>query len=361
MLKTRTLSDGLEQGGDNFLLLRFIAAAMVIYGHAPAITGGSGPLDLFVWLNWGEYSGSIAVDMFFVISGFMITGSFLRRQHVVDFAWARFIRIMPAYATCMIVCAFAIGAAFTILPLSDYFTLREPYEYVWKNLRLTTDMVWDLPGVFSGNPQRTTINGAIWTLPAEVRMYTWVAFLGLIGVVSRRWLFNIAIVGLFVFGMLHPASIPLVPINDYVKLAALFATGAFCYVNRSWIPVHGGLLLAACGVAFVCRSTHVYPYLFGGCEALFVFWFAYNMRWHWFNRFGDYSYGIYLWGFPSQQMVAAFYPSFPFLLNALCGFVVALLLAIASWRFIEKPALRLKGAPSAFMRRLRNKAEPAPG
>lgn len=359
MLKIKNISDGLAQGGDNFLLLRFVAAAMVIYGHAPAITGGDGPIDLFVWLNWGEYSGSIAVDLFFVTSGFLIAGSFLRRQHVADFAWARLIRIMPAYATCLLICAFVLGPLFTIHPLGDYFSSPAPYAYAWKNLLLKTDMVWNLPGVFSGNPKITTVNGAIWTLPAEVRMYAWIGLLGLVGVLARRWLFNVVLLGLFVFGLYHHDDIPLVPIHEYIKLAALFATGSFCYVNRSWMPIHGGLLAVACCLAYLCRSTQVYPYLFGGCEVLFVFWFAYNVRWRWFNRFGDYSYGIYLWGFPSQQMVAALFPSLPFVANAACGFVIALLLAIASWHCIEKPALRSKGMPSALMRRLRK--EPVTG
>ncbi len=359
VLKIKRISEGLGQGGDNFLLLRFIAAAMVIYGHAPAITGGSGPADFFVWLNTGEYSGSIAVDLFFIVSGFLIAGSFLRRRHVADFAWARLIRIMPAYAACLLGCAFVLGPLFTILPLGDYVSSHAPYAYAWTNLQLKTDMVWTLPGVFSGNPKIPTINGAIWTLPAEIRMYAWVGMLGLFGILARRWLFNVVVAGLFVFGLFHPDDIPLVPIHDYVQLAALFATGAFCYVNRAWIPIHGGLLLAACGAAALCRSTPIYPGLFAGCEVLFVFWFAYGPRWHWFNRFGDYSYGIYLWGFPSQQMVAALFPNLPFLLNALCGFVVALLLAIASWHLIEKPALRMKGAPGALMRRLRKHQAPA--
>jgi peptidoglycan/LPS O-acetylase OafA/YrhL len=83
---------------DNFLMLRFIAAALVIYGHAPAITGGGGPTDLFVWLNWGEYSGDIAVDLFFITSGFLVMGSWQRRSHVLDFVLARVVRIFPALA-----------------------------------------------------------------------------------------------------------------------------------------------------------------------------------------------------------------------------------------------------------------------
>lgn len=351
--RVKTISGGLEQGGDNFLLLRFIAAAAVIYGHAPAITGGSGPPDIFVWLNWGEYSGSIAVDLFFVISGFLITGSFLRRQHVADFVWARFIRIMPAYSVCLLLSAFLLGPLFTSHSLEEYFANPEPYAYVSKNLPLKMDMAWDLPGVFAGNPKRTTINGSIWTLPAEVRMYAWAALLGLVGVITTRWLFNAVIVGLFIFGLLYPNDIPLVPMSEYVRLAGLFATGAFCYINRSRIPIHGGLLLATCGIAYLCRSTRIYPYLFAGCEAQFVFWFTYNISWRCFNRFGDYSYGIYLWGFPAQQMVAAIAGNLPSLLNALCGFVVALFLAAASWHAVEKPALGLKSAPSALMRWLR--------
>ena len=352
VMRVKKISDGLNQGGDNFLLLRFVAAAMVIYGHAPAITGGGGPPDLFVWLGWGEYSGAIAVDLFFVISGFLVTGSFLRRRHVADFAWARLIRIIPAYAACLIFCAFVVGPLFTANPLGEYFSNPESWAYVTKNLHLNQEMAWDLPGVFTGNPKRSTINGSIWTLPAEVRMYTWAALLGLVGVISRRWLFNIVIVGLFIYGFFYPNDILFVPLSEYVRLAGLFAVGAFCYVNRSWVPVHGALLLAAAGLSYLCRSTTIYPFLFACCEALFVFWFAYNVRWRGFHRLGDYSYGIYLWGFPAQQMIAAIAGSLPFVLNALAGFCVALLLAIASWHAIEKPALKLKGAPSALANRI---------
>jgi peptidoglycan/LPS O-acetylase OafA/YrhL len=98
----RTLADGLAQKSDNFLLLRFIAASMVIYGHAPAVTGHPLPADLFAWLNWGTYSGSIAVDVFFIVSGFLVTGSFLRNPQLADFAWARAIRIVPGYAFCLL-------------------------------------------------------------------------------------------------------------------------------------------------------------------------------------------------------------------------------------------------------------------
>lgn len=344
----KTIADALDQESDNFLLLRFIAASMVIYGHASAISGGYAPTDIFVSLGWGEYSGAIAVDLFFVISGFLVTGSYFRRQRIIDFAWARFIRIMPAFAACLILCALVLGPLFSTHSMSDYFSSSETYSYIWKNIRLNTDLAWDLPGTFAGNPKRTTINGSIWTLPAEVRMYVWVALFGLAGAIRRRWVFNIILVGIFVFSFFRPENIPLVPVESFVRLAALFGLGGFCYINRSWIPIHGVLLLAICAAAWLFRETMFYPALFAIAEVLFVFWFGYNTPWKGFNRFGDYSYGIYLWGFPIQQTVAALAPNLPSLVNALFGFFGALTLAIASWHAIEKPALRLKGVSTAL-------------
>ncbi|MDR2013611.1 MAG: acyltransferase [Rhodanobacter sp.] len=349
MKEIKTIEYALGQGGDNFLLLRFIAASLVIYGHAPAISGGYAPVDIFVYMGWSEYSGAIAVDIFFIVSGFLVTGSFSRRQHLIDFVWARFIRIMPAYTACLLLSAFLIGPLFSTHSFKEYILGHGVYDYVWTNLHLGVDMRWDLPGVFTGNPQRTTVNGSIWTLPAEVRMYALVALFGLVGAIRWRWLFNIALFALFVFGSARPHHIPMVPIDSYIQLAALFGIGGFCYMNRSWIPVHGGLLLAASLVAWLLRSTVIYPAVFAICEVLFVFWFAYNTRWYGFNRFGDYSYGIYLWGFPMQQIVAVLAPLLPALLNALFGFLAALSVAVMSWHVIEKPALRLKGAPRALL------------
>lgn len=350
--RVRTVSDGLEQRSDNFLLLRFIAATMVIYGHAPAIAAGQSPLDLFVWLNWGEYSGAIAVDLFFVISGFLITGSYLRRQHLGDFVWARFLRIVPAYAVCILVCALVIGPLFSAHGFTEYFADHHTYRYVTGNIQFDQGkMVWTLPGVFLPNKAQA-VNGSLWTLPAEVAMYIWVAALGLLTIFRRRWLANAVVIGLFVYGCAYPAHLWLIDNKDYVRLAALFAAGAFCYVNRAHFPNHGAFLLGAIVLAYVFRASPVYPFLFAGCEVLFVFWFAYNLRWNGFNRFSDYSYGVYLWGFPSQQIVASLGYDLPVYANALLGFALALSIGMTSWHFIEKPALGLKGLPRSLLDRM---------
>lgn len=353
--RIRTIGDGLASRRDNFLLLRFIAASLVIYGHGSAITGGKGWPELFTWLGWGSYSGDIAVDVFFVVSGFMITGSYLRRQHLVDFMWARVLRIFPALLFCLVLSAFVLGAIFTTLPLGVYLGDHNVLHYVTQNIKLQTTMVWDLPGVFTHNPVRTTINGSIWTLPAEFRMYLWVALVGVLGILSRRWLCSVVLVVLFLCGIFQPDHLIGVPVHAFLHLAAYFMIGAFCYLLRQHLPVGWVYVAAFALIAYVLRSTPLYPYAFGLAVTAFVFAFGYCIPWHGFNRFGDYSYGIYLWGFPMQQVVACLWPALTPVENALLAWPLAITLAVVSWYAIEKPALRLKTVPGTVWKRWTNR------
>lgn len=346
MARFRTLADGLAQGSDNFLLLRFLAAAAVIYGHAPAIAG-SGPADLFLLLNWGRYSGQIAVDLFFVISGFLVTASWLRRGHLADFLRARALRIVPAYAVCVLVCAFVIGPLFTTLPLREYFSHAQTWGYVWSNLHFGPRLAWLLPGVFADHPV-AVVNGSIWTLPVEALMYVCVALFGVAGLLARRAMLPAVLALLFVCAAVAwpaLAANPIVP--EYLRMAALFALGGLCYVGRAHLPNHGAVVLALAALAWALRATPAYAYLFALAEVTFVFWFAYSFggvhsRLHRFNRCGDYSYGLYLWGYPAQQCLVAFAGPQSALPNAAGGFALALLLAAASWHLVEQPALRWK-------------------
>lgn len=345
MRRFRTIADGLAQGSDNFLLLRFLAAAAVIYGHSPSING-SGPQDLFLRLNWGRYSGQIAVDLFFVISGFLVSASWLRREHLIDFVRARALRIVPAYAVCVLACAFAVGPIFTTLPLAEYFSDPQTWDYALTNLHFGPHLAWLLPGVFADHPV-TIVNGSIWTLPVEVLMYVCVALLGVVGILARRmWLMAVLAVG-FVLVVVWVQPIVSATLSDCLCMAALFALGGICYVWRARIPNSGAVLLVLVALAWLARSTPAYAYLFTLAETAFVFWFAYGLgstgsRLRGFNRFGDYSYGLYLWGYPAQQMVVAIAGPQSAFVNAVCGFAIALLLAIASWHIVERPALRWK-------------------
>ncbi len=340
-----TLAEGLALRQDNFLLLRMLAAALVIYGHGFAVVVHGGERDVFARMGWGHYSGALAVDAFFLISGFLVSASFLRRRNVLAFLWARTLRVVPAYAACLLGCSLVLGAIYTSLPLGQYLAEPATHAYVLKNLHFDTAMVWRLPGVFVDNPRRATINGSLWTLPAEVRMYLWVALVGLLGILSRRAWCNVLLAGLFVLGLLAPGYLWFVPHPAFVRLAGFFALGVFCCINRDVVPASGWLVVALAFLSWVLRSSAAYPFVFGLTEAAFVFWFAYCTPWHGYNRLGDYSYGLYLWGFPAQQVIAHHVPATTPLVNAALALPLALAIAIASWHAVEKPALTLKSMP----------------
>lgn len=348
MLRTRTLAQALEQGQDNFLLLRVLAASLVIYGHGPAISGGLAWPDLFTWLGWGTYSGDLAVNVFFVTSGYMIAGSYLRRRDPMEFLWARVLRIYPAYIFCLLATAFVLGPLVTSLTLSGYLADHGTIHYVSKNLALGKGLAWYLPGVFSSNPLPGFVNGSIWTLPAEVRMYLWVLMAGVLGVLARpRWC-NVLLIALFVVGIVVPDRLPLVPLESFVRLAGYFAAGVFCYVNRQWLRISWWWVIGLAITAVLLRQTMLYPFAMGLALIAFVFAFAYLTPWTGFNRFGDYSYGIYLWGFPMQQLVASHASGWVVALNALLAWPLACAMAVLSWHLVEKPALALKGWPARW-------------
>ncbi len=341
----RTLADYFDHGQDNFLLLRLAAAAMVMYGHSYAFCGMPNNGDIIArrGLGYGIYSGSIAVDMFFAISGFLVCGSYLKRANLETFLKARALRILPALVTCVILCALVLGPLFTTLSLSNYVRNREAWDYIWLNLKLGSDMQWNLPGVFTHNFYPGAVNGSLWTLPAEIRMYAWIAILGTLGILRRRWLANIILAALFVFGVVAINHLPLVIHPSHVPLAGMFLIGTLGFVNRDAIPVNSLLMLTLILFAALAHHSFLFPYLFGLTVAYFCFWFAYVPNFHWFNRFGDYSYGLYLWGFPVQQAVSVSIgkPVHPWV-NLAVSLPIALALAIASWHFVEKPALRWK-------------------
>lgn len=350
LVRPETLADGLARGTDNFLLLRVIAAAAVVYGHAYAMVVTHGERDLFIRMGWGSYSGTIAVDLFFIVSGFLVTGSYLRRRNVFAFAWARALRVIPGYASCLVASAFVLGALYTTLPLATYLVHAGTHDYVQVNLKLGTHLIWRLPEVFVDNPRRDTINGSIWTLPAEVRMYLWVAFAGALGILAWRWACSLLLLGLFVLGLLAPEHLWWVPHPAFVQLAGCFALGVLCYLYRDVIPANGWWLAACTVLAWALRHTPMYPFAFALAEVAFVFWFAYRTRWHGYNRLGDYSYGLYLWGYPMQQVVAHHLPATSPLANAALALPLALLVAVLSWHLVEKPAIGLKSAPRAMWR-----------
>jgi peptidoglycan/LPS O-acetylase OafA/YrhL len=354
-----------DRGLNNFDLLRLIGALLVVFAHSFDLLKQSEPFPQLAGMNWGF----VGILIFFSISGFLVSRSWARNPRLIPFAVKRALRLLPALVVALVLTALVLGPLVTSLAPRAYFDDPGTKAYVVNNTLMQTN--YELPGVFAGNAYPTAVNGSLWTLPLEVKAYLLVVLLGLGGLFARRRLLMIGVAVLAVFMCVDalraalpganyfvallrsvPASPELVEqanlgtFDIFAEMFAAFAIGAALFSLRRWVVLRWecGLLAVAAwcctivlgGAAPAIGAVVVGPYL--------VLCLAYGT--HAFvrlpKRFGDYSYGTYIYAFPVQQTIS-------FLLYPLGGWLLFLLatpatlaLAIPSWHFVERPALEIK-------------------
>jgi peptidoglycan/LPS O-acetylase OafA/YrhL len=205
-----------------------------------------------------------------------------------------------------------------------------------------------LPGAYAGNPGAGAVNGSLYTLPFELRLYVAVALAGVAGVLARRSVAVATIVGLLAIGLMRPDWIDRAfdaGADQHVgTLPLLFALGMLAFLWRDVIPMSLVGALAALAIIAVDPAGLARTLLFAPLLAYLVLIFAYHprLRWRAYNRVGDYSYGMYVYAFPIQQTLVERIPGIaPPALFAL-ALPVTLALAVVSWHALEHPLLGLK-------------------
>jgi peptidoglycan/LPS O-acetylase OafA/YrhL len=343
-----SIADRLNGRDNNIKLIRMVAASLVILGHSfsvsrgPSFVAWPAPILPFSF-------GTLAVDIFFTLSGFLITKSYVERGDLAAFLRARALRIYPAGVTAVLVTALGFGLAFTTLDPSSYLRNHDTWSYVTRNIHLTMAPIrMTLPGVFTANPTPSAVNDPLWTLPYEVWMYGFAAFAGVVGLLGRRVLFNVAaaclIAGYWVINCAAPTALEGPALTPFWRLAFFFLFGATAYVNRDAVPLRFSIFAAGVVICFLTFGSAWYrlwvsvTLAYGTLHAAFT-----PAEWlRRYNRFGDFSYGLYVFGFPIQQVVAAIAPGImPYPLFA-ASMSLGLPVAMLSWWYIEEPALRFK-------------------
>lgn len=335
-----TVAEGLQRRRDNFLLLRIVAALLVIYGHSFVLSPQHGLKDIFSSSGWHTHSGTIAVDIFFVVSGFMVSGSYMRRAGLFQFMKARVLRIVPGLLVCLLISALVLGPLLTSWSLHDYFGSPKVGDYITQNLKFSSTMAWHLPGVFQNSAYSPAVNGSLWTLPAEFRMYVFVAVIGALGLLRLRACLVALLAALVLAGLFAPGYLPIHPM--WIRLAGYFVLGIGVQLFKERISVRHEAMVALAFAAYLCRGADLYPYVFALALAYFCFWFAYALKLPSLEAGGDPSYGAYLWGWPLQQIFAQVFPGASSYANALICGAGALVLGYASWHLVERQALHLK-------------------
>jgi peptidoglycan/LPS O-acetylase OafA/YrhL len=347
------LYDALKKDSNNIDLFRVIAACMVIYGHAYAISPQAGKSDFISHLIPSDYSGSIAVKIFFFLSGLVVTNSLMNNGDLVRFAISRLFRIWPALILSSLVTAFVIGPLFTSLSATDYLSRPEVYSYTWNIATMTPQFT--LPGLFSTNPYPNVVNGSLWTIPYEVFAYVLLFSLYATGLLKAKTLtfllFGLILVEPFLTSrVLFPWVIP----NPEVDLLSpCFAFGAMMALNREAIEIKISHCVGFATLYYIFHGTMYAPYFAYACIFLTLLYISSHKAILRLKPKVDISYGVYLWGFPVQQIIASYFKDHGILFNQLASLVVALILGYLSWHLCEKHFIRYGSALASFIKRAR--------
>lgn len=325
---------------NNFNLIRMTAASSVLVSHAFPLALGHGavePLSAYV----GRSLGSVAVAIFFVISGFLITRSFDRRKDVSEWFAARIMRLWPGLIVVIALTVLVLGPIVTTLSTAEYFEHWRTFTYVIRNLTLGMLQYW-LPGVFENNPFGPPINGSLWTLFHEVVCYMGVFIAGIFGLLRARTLFTVLfLVYLGVYGAYYLVEPVHSKLDAFRDLSYPFVLGMLFYVWRDRLRLGYGALAALCLIAWLMRDTPIFDGVFVAALAYGAFVIGYvpgGVVRH-YNKLGDYSYGMYVYAFPVQQTTMHFAGDIGPYANMAIAFPITLIFAVASWYLVEKPAL----------------------
>ena len=356
-----TVAEGLRSHDNALGLLRLVLAAAVIVSHGFPLSGAGE--DPFTGLVKGQANlGGVAVFGFFAISGYLIAKSGARAD-VLTFLWHRVLRIFPAFWAVLLVGAVIVGPIAWLTmhrSLASYGAAEpSPIDYLLGNALLTIRQ-YGIGDIFLATPYGQTagpvLNGSLWTLAHEWICYMIIAVLVVVGIMSRPRLARVIIpigavcmgaiqVGIVFFGVNIGAHVPLLGDPNRTQLMYVFLVGSTIAVFSRVLRLDD---IAAIVAAIVVVATLAFG-AFGvfGMPALayLLLWAAARLpaRLRRVGAVNDYSYGVYLYGFLVEQILAGLgvyhWGYLPYLLLSL---VFSGACAWVSWHVLEKRALALK-------------------
>lgn len=340
---------------NNFDFLRQFAAFLVIFGHSQSIVG------VPQYGLWGHGIATIGVLVFFSLSGYLVTMSWMREPIYLPFFVKRSLRIFPALILCVLFSALILGPAVTNLNLYDYFD-NSNFRSYFRNIILQPH--YNLPGVFTENVYPNAVNGSLWSLPVEYACYVLVVIIAF----GRGKISALALCGVtgVVLALSHWYSqiytgpqivIWATDLGHSTSVMPFFLVGATLCVLRDKIAFRWDVALG-----FVCLLTGLEYFPLGipvqSFTWILVPYIVLTIGWaetpvlSRFGRFGDPSYGMYLYAFPVQQSLV-YVSSNQIGLVALTFWttIIVVALGMLSWHGLEKPALSLKSLVSSPKRK----------
>ena len=362
----KTLSDAFDPRKNSIGFLRWLMAFAVIFSHAGPLGDFYGGHDLGVQFSSEQSLGGVAVAGFFFLSGFLITKSRQGSSTIFRYFWRRIVRIIPAFWAALLLTAFVIA------PLAwraergtwvGYFSapMESPLTYFSNNMFLRFNQ-HNIAGLGAdiplGQKGGFDFNGSAWTLLFEFKGYIIIGVFGLFGILGYRWLaasaFGVMLVlNTMTWGGFGNAAYLEPLLRDFRNVMVLtpFMFGMMFALFGDKIRIDDRIALACGGMAFFTYFIGSGWLMYGQFGFLYILiWAAVRLPLTNWEKFGDFSYGIYIYAWPIMQL-AAFYGLHEqgWLAYHLTLVVLIHLVAFASYHLLEKPALGLKNWTPGWM------------
>ncbi|WP_409433711.1 acyltransferase family protein [Litorimonas sp. RW-G-Af-16] len=335
----------IREGHDNFFTpLRLIFASLVVIGHAFAIAMRDPTLEPQI-LHHYTFS-YLAVNMFFIASGFLVTKSMLYRGDAAGFTSARALRIFPALIVHVLFVMLIIGPMSTNLPLREFFSSPDWYLQPLKVLTFYETAMF-MPGTFASNAEQMG-SAPLWTLRYEVLAYIGTLAIFMLGLMRKKWMvlaqFILPAIAYLVFYATGWVDyLPATGIN-LLRFGIAYGLGATIYAYRKRLSFNWLVLPLLLGLTALTAKTPLVEITMNIFIAYFVMWAAYVKipRLNWTQKLSDTSYGIYIYHWAVMQMLFQWMPNLSVLALFAIGFPITVILAWLSWTFVEKPMLSKK-------------------
>lgn len=325
---------------NNCNLIRVIAAIFVIVSHSFVF------LDIDQNAKFAIFSnlGNTGVNIFFILSGFLVSKSLIENRNPLQFIINRFLRIWPALIlnTIILIAVFTIFAPNSI----NLFFIRNVFSYLYSSTILHHPAECSLPSIFI-NHTFPVLNGPLWTLSYECAAYSFLGILFIIGALTSR--FNVIFIFIICFicyfllkDMSYNFSFA---INSLFRFLFLFLIGVTFQILKKQITLNIYYMMLSTVYVFIgiwYFSDNFY------LQLIYTITLSYTIIWICFfpkkliiyNRLGDYSYGIYIYGWPVGQVLSSTIKSPGYLTIATT--VISIVFAAQSWHLVEKKALNFK-------------------
>jgi peptidoglycan/LPS O-acetylase OafA/YrhL len=297
---------------------------------------------------WGSSLSTLGLIIFFSLSGYLIATSWQREPRLLPFLQKRALRIFPALIVLTFASAFVLGPVFSQLPVREYLAHPMTWQYL-SNAILAP--AYSLPGVFQTVPYVGTVNGSLWSLPVEFVCYLIVPVVAFVPSRFRSGVY-IALAALFTISssLMIAETVDVVLYSSSLAQATTvwpyFMVGAAIASGPKMFPLR--LDLALIGLIVATLASSIQPMVGGYLWVLVIPYVVISLGSATTRgissagRFGDFSYGTYLYAFPVQQVVLTVLPGLSLATSILVTVVLTTALAVASWHLIEKQALKLK-------------------